>query len=157
MGKMARKIVKNADEIITELNKALADEWLAYMQYTFASKLVKSPPLIKLLNEVAKEELEHANELTERIIQLEGTPIVDPKKFFEQSNCGYEVPTEDMKKVLKDSIKGEGCAINIYNKIAQMSKETDPITQQLVLHIMVEEEEHEQKFQDILEWLDEVS
>jgi len=153
MGKVSRQIVENVDEIVEELNKALADEWLAYMQYMFASKIVKAPPAAKVLEEVAKEELEHADELTERIIQLGGNPIVDPKQFYEKTNCGYEVPTDNTGKVLEDGLKGEGCAIKVYVKIAEMTKSTDPLTYQLMLHIMEEEEEHEQKFEDLLEWL----
>jgi len=131
----------------------LADEWLAYMQYTFASKIVKAPEVPELLESVAKDELEHANELTERIILLGGTPIVDPKQFFEKSNCGYEVPDENVKKVLEASLKGEACAIAVYKKIMDMTKNSDPITYQLILHIMAEEEGHEQKFEDLKAWL----
>jgi bacterioferritin len=154
MGKKAREIVgEKADEIIGELNKALADEWLAYMQYLSAANLVNAPPVESRLKEVAAEELEHAGELSERIIQLGGTPIADPKKFFDETNCGYEVPSEDVKKVLKDAIKGEGCAIDVYHKIAKMTKDSDPLTYQLVLHIMEEEEDHEQEFENLLEYM----
>ena len=155
MGKTAKEIVGNADEIVGEMNKALADEWLAYMQYTFASKIVKAPVVIKELERIAKEELEHADELTERIIKLGGTPIVDPKQFYEKTNCGYEVPVEDAGKVVEAAIKGEGCAIKVYDKIAKMTKDSDPITYQLILHIMEEEEEHEQTFEDLRDWVKE--
>ncbi|MBU0591482.1 ferritin [Candidatus Micrarchaeota archaeon] len=153
MGKTAKQIVKNADKIIEELNRALADEWLAYIQYTLASKIVKAPVLPGELEIVAKDELEHANELVERIIQLGGNPIVDPKQFFEKTNCGYEVPVENAKKVLQAGLKGEACAIHIYKKIADMTKDSDPMTYRLILHIMAEEEGHEQKFEDIMAWL----
>ena len=153
MGKVAKQIVENADEVVEQLNKALADEWLAYMQYNFAANLVPVPAVEGALKEVAKEELEHAEELTERIIQLGGKPIADPKQFYEKTNCGYEVPDEDTAKTLKDAIKGEGCAIRVYEKIAKMTKDSDPITYQLMVHIMTEEEEHEQKFENLLDWL----
>lgn len=154
MGKTAREIVSNVDEVVAEMNKALADEWLAYMQYVFAANIVKAPMAIAELKDVAKEELEHAEELTERIIQLGGTPIADPKQFYEMTNCGYEVPSEDTKKVLKDAIKGEGCAINVYNKIAKLTHDSDPITYELILHIMKEEQEHEQRFEDLLDFVE---
>ncbi len=155
MGKTAKEIVKNADEVVEEMNKALADEWLAYMQYTFAASIIKAPVAAKELQDVAKEELEHAGELTGRIIQLGGKPLVDPKQFYDRTNCGYEVPTEDVEKVLKAALKGESCAIKVYDKIAQMTKDTDLLTYQLVLHIMEEEEEHEQRFEDLLDWVKE--
>lgn len=154
MGKTAKEIVENADEIVEELNKALADEWLAYMQYTFSAKMVKAPIAAKELGRIAKEELEHADELTDRIIQLGGAPIVDPKQFYEKTNCGYEVPSEDTKKALEAARKGESCAIKVYNKIMKMTKDSDPITYQLILHIMTEEEEHEQAYEDLLDWVE---
>ena len=154
MAKMARSIAgKDVDKVIEALNKALADEWLAYMQYWFAEKLVNERAVRKALDEVSKEELEHATELTERIVQLGGTPIANPKEFDSKSNCGYAAPSEDVQKVLNDSVKGEGCAINVYNSILKMTKDSDPVTYQVVLHILQEEEEHEQKFTDLLKWI----
>jgi len=157
MGSTAKEIVKlDVNEVVAELNKALADEWLAYMQYTNAAKIVNGkmfPTVTKELEDIAKEELEHAEELTERIIQLGGTPVVDPKKYYDLTNCGYEVPTEDIPKVLSDAIKGEGCAIKVYDKIASMTHDKDVVTYNLMLHIMEEEIDHEQRFEDIVDAL----
>lgn len=42
MGSFGRSIVKgNVEEIVTLLNKAYADEWLAHYQYFIGSKVVK--------------------------------------------------------------------------------------------------------------------
>ncbi len=157
MGKTAKEIAKvKVGELVEELNKALADEWLAYMQYVNAAKIVNGrmfPMVVKELEDIAKEEQEHADELTERIIQLGGKPLVDPKKYYEKTNCGYEVPTENIPKVLKDAIKGEGCAIKVYDKIAAITHDKDVVTYNLVLHIMAEEIDHEQRFENILEAL----
>lgn len=157
MGSTAKEIVKvDVDKLVEELNKALADEWLAYMQYRNAAKIVNGkmfPTVTKELEAIANEELEHADELTERIIQLGGKPVVDPKKYYDLTNCGYEVPGEDIPKVLKDAIKGEGCAIKVYDKIAGMTHEKDVVTYNLMIHIMEEEIEHEQRYEDILEAL----
>ncbi len=155
MGKTAKEIVgEKVGEIVGELNKALADEWLAYMQYISASRLVSAPQVIKEFEAIAKEELEHAEELTERIIQLGGTPIVDPKQFYEKTNCGYEVPTAHTMNTLNAALKGEECAIKVYDRIAKLTHDTDPITYQLVLHIMGEEIDHEQRFGNLKEWLE---
>ena len=155
MGKTAKEIAElDVEELLEELNKALSDEWLAYLQYLNASKIVKGRMFQNVVSEleaIAAEELEHAGELIGRIIQLGGTPVVDPKLYYEKTNCGYEVPTEDVVQVLKGAIKGEGCAIKVYNKIMKMTEGKDPVTYQLMLHIMQEEEDHEQRFEDILE------
>ncbi len=159
MGKTAQEIADlNVEELVTELNKALCDEWLAYLQYTNAAKIVKGrmfPKVVGELEAIAKEELEHADELIDRITKLGGKPIVDPKEYLEKTNCGYEIPTEEVPKVLKDAIKGEGCAIRVYNKIMKMTAGKDAVTYQLMLHIMEEEMDHEQRFEDILDSLGE--
>ncbi len=155
MGKKAKEIVgKDAERIISELNKALADEWLAYLQYWNSAKIIKgkmASVAAKELEAIANEELEHATELTERIIQLGGKPIVDPKEYYSKTNCGYEVPNENVKKALEAGIKGERCAIDVYKKIAEMVKGKDEITYQLMIHIMNEEIEHEQRFENLSE------
>jgi bacterioferritin len=157
MAKAAREIVEgDVNAIIEEMNKALADEWLAYIQYMGAAALVKMPKVADSIKDVAKEELEHAEELSGRIIKLGGEPIADPKEFLEKTNCGYEAPNDNTIKALEDAIKGEGCAIKVYNKIAKLTKDADAITYQLILHIMEEEQEHEQKFQDLLDWIREM-
>jgi bacterioferritin len=157
MGKKAREIIgKDVEGIISELNRALADEWLAYLQYLNSAKIIRgrmASVAAKELESIAKDELEHATELTERIIQLGGKPIVDPKEYYTKTNCGYEVPNEDVKKALNAGVKGERCAIDVYKKIAEMVKGKDEITYQLMIHIMNEEIEHEQRFENLLEEL----
>ena len=44
MGTKGRALVgKDVDKLIEMLNKALADEWLAYYQYWVGAKVVKGP------------------------------------------------------------------------------------------------------------------
>lgn len=85
MGTKGRAIVKmDVKEVVKLLNKALADEWLAVYQYWAGSKVAVGRMrgiIAKELEEHANEELEHANKLTERIIQLGGTPILHPKEW----------------------------------------------------------------------------
>ena len=44
MAEIGRSIVKmDVEELLNLLNKALADEWLAYYQYWIGAKVVKGP------------------------------------------------------------------------------------------------------------------
>lgn len=134
--------------IIELLNRAYADEWLAYYQYFIEAKVVRGimrDSAVKELEEHAKDELRHANMVADRIIQLGGTPILNPTEWFAQSNCGYIEPSNfDIVQILEDSIKGEQCAINVYTQLVDLSHETnDIVTHKIVTEILADEVEHE--------------
>ena len=157
MGTKGREIVgMDVSGLITMLNKALADEWLAYYQYWVGAKIVKGPmrpEVEKELEEHAEEEFKHAGMLADRIVQLGGTPILDPAEFGKHSNCGYDAPTDpNVVKILKQNIKGEQCAIEVYHSILEKVKlGNDPITFNTVRKIMEDEVEHEEDLQNLLE------
>ena len=155
MGTLGKKIVElNVDELVNMLNKAYADEWLAYYQYWVGAKVACGRMrgiIAEELEEHAQEELEHAAKLTERIITLGGTPLLKPEDLLKESNCGYDAPIDPQTKALvKQNIKGEQCAITTYKKILDFVKDKDPITYHLVLDILEDEVEHEEDLQSIL-------
>mgnify|MGYP006292754903 CR=1 FL=1 len=156
MGTRGREIVRmDVNELIQELNKALADEWLAYYQYWIGAKVAKGPmrgAVVAELTEHATEELQHAEMLVERILQLGGEPLLSPEDWYKVSNCGYEIPNDPhVKKLIKQNIKGEQCAIDVYQKLSSMLKDKDPITYQMVLEILEDEIEHEEDLEALEE------
>lgn len=156
MGTKGREIIgMDVNEIVKELNKALADEWLAYYQYWIGAKVAKGPmrgAVVAELEEHASEELEHAGMLVERMMQLGGTPILSPEEWYKVTNCGYDAPSDPkVKKLLKQNIKGEQCAIDVYQKLSKILKDKDPITYQMVLEILEDEVEHEEDLEALLE------
>lgn len=157
MGTTGNSIIKGVgvDSIISILNKAYADEWLAYYQYFVQSKVVKGimkDSVVAELVQHAADELRHANLVADRVIQLGGTPILNPQNWFDHSSCGYVPPTDfDVRKVLDDSIKGEQCAINIYSQIAELTRNKDIVTYDLVSQILADEVEHEEDLQGLYE------
>jgi len=95
MARRGNSIIKGLDinDIITGLNKAYADEWLAYYQYFIEGKVVKGimkDAAIAELEQHAADELRHANMVADRILQLGGTPLLNPKEWF-------TIPTVAMK------------------------------------------------------------
>ncbi|ABY92207.1 MAG: Ferritin, Dps family protein [Caldanaerobacter subterraneus] len=159
MGTKGREIVgKEVDKIIEFLNKALADEWLAYYQYWIGAKVVRGPmsgAVAAELSEHAGEELSHAEKLAERIIQLGGTPILKPEDWYKLTNCGYDTPDNpEVKVILEQNIKGEQCAIEVYNKMLSELKDVDPVTYHLILEILEDEIEHEEDLENLKEDMD---
>lgn len=156
MGTLARSLVgKDVDKLIELLNRALADEWLAYYQYWMGAKVAAGPmrgAVAAELEEHAAEELDHALMLVERILQLGGTPLLSPNDWFEMTNCGYEAPEDPYVEVLlEQNIAGEQCAIEVYQKMMDFTKDMDPVTYEMALQIMTDEIEHEEDLQALQE------
>jgi len=156
MGTKGRAIVgKEVDKLIEMLNQALADEWLAYYQYWVGAKVVKGPMREATAAELlqhATEELGHAELLSNRLIQLGGTPLLTPEDWYKMTNCGYESPADPYVEVLlEQNIKGEQCAIEVYQKLVNFTREIDPVTYEIVLSILTDEIEHEEDLQAIAE------
>lgn len=155
MGTKAREIVgMDVGKLIELLNKAFADEWLAYYQYWVGAKVVRGPMrgvVVAELEEHAQDELKHAGMLTERMIQLGGTPILKPQDWYKMTNCGYDAPEDSsVRAVLEQNIKGEQCAIEVYKHMLETTKDKDPITYNMILEILEDEVEHEEDLQTIL-------
>ncbi|NMC55356.1 MAG: ferritin [Chloroflexi bacterium] len=154
MGTKGRSIVgMDVDELLATLNRAFADEWLAYYQYWLGAKVVKGPMKDAVASELllhATEELSHADMLAARIIQLGGTPLITPEAWFKNTHCGYDAPTDAfVKEILAQNIKGEQCAIDVYQRVLEMVKDKDPVTYNIVLTILEQEVEHEEDLQSL--------
>jgi len=159
MGTKGRQIIgMDVNELLRLLNAAYASEWLAYYQYWLGAKVIKGPMKDAVAAELtlhATEELNHANLLATRIIQLGGTPITDPKGWFEASPCAYDAPEDPYVAVLLDqNIAGEQCAIDAYKHLMDVTKDKDMVTYNLALTILEQEIEHEEDLQSLKEDLD---
>ncbi len=149
MGQKGRSIVKmDVDELISILNRALSDEWLAYYQYWVGAKVVKGPMKDAVIAELtlhATEELSHAELISARIIQLGGIPVLSPAEWLKLTNCGYDVPSDPfVEEILNQNLKGEQCAIRVYSELLDTTRTADPVTYNIILTILSQEVEHEE-------------
>jgi bacterioferritin len=56
----------------------------------------------------AADELRHADMVSNRIIQLGGTPVTSPRKWFDLANCKYDEPSDPfVKNILEQNIGGD--------------------------------------------------
>ncbi len=82
MGKKFRETsAVDLKELIADLNRAYCDEWLAYYAYTYVSQVVSGKgyeDMEEFLEKIAKEELEHQEELSDMIQKLGGMPVANP-------------------------------------------------------------------------------
>ena len=157
MAKESVKILQgklDVKSLIEQLNAALSEEWLAYYQYWVGALVVEGSMRTGVQGEFeehAEEERQHAQLIADRIIELEGTPVLDPKQWFELARCKYDTPTQfDTVSLLNQNVASERCAILRYQEIAKFTEGKDYTTCDIAKHILAEEEDHEQDLQDYL-------
>lgn len=145
--------------LIGDMNAALSEEWLAFYQYWAGAQVVEGTMRSDVQRELEKHALEefgHAKLLADRIMQLEGVPVLDPAQWNLLARCKYEAPLDaDVINILRQNIRGERCAIIRYEEIATKTNNVDYTTCDMAKRIMADEEEHEQDLQDLLrdvEW-----
>lgn len=156
MGTKGRSIVGlDVEELVLTLNRALSDEWLAYYQYWLGAKVVKGPMKDAVAAELLQhslDELRHAEMLSLRIIELGGTPVLEPKQWYDLTNCGYDAPEDPVvREILAQNIKGEQCAIGVYDALMKLTEGKDQLTYNTALQILTDEVEHEEDLQALLE------
>lgn len=158
MGKHGIEILKvDVNQLIKMLNAALSEEWLAYYQYWIGARLMEGPMRSEIEPELlihANQELNHAVLVVDRIIQLGGTPVLNPSEWPKLSRCKYEEPNDPyVETILNQNLTGERCAIQRYIEIADFTNGKDHTTHQMATTILGEELEHEQ---DIEDWLKDI-
>jgi bacterioferritin len=98
-------------------------------QYWLGAKVAKVPmkeAVIAELLQHATDELRHADLVANRIIQLGGAPATRPKLWYDSTNCGYDAPENPyLIQLLEQNIKGEQCAIGVYNAMLAETREID--------------------------------
>lgn len=155
MGEMAQKIAGvNVKDLLEILNQAYAEEWLAYYQYWIGAEVAVGmlrPSVVHEFHEHAEQELKHASMLAERILQLGGTPLLNPDDWSKYAHCKYDAPQKpDTKTLVTQNLASERCAINRYQEICNMCFGKDHQTFHIARHILKEELEHEQEMEDFL-------
>ncbi|MDR0364326.1 MAG: ferritin [Bacteroidales bacterium] len=144
----------DVNKLIDMLNAALSEEWLAYYQYWIGAQLVEGPMRAEIeaeLMEHATEELQHADRVAKRIIELDGTPVLNPSEWTKLSRCKYEAPSDPyVETVLDQNIRGERCAIQRYQEIAAYTDGKDYVTHTMATEILADEVEHEKDLNDFV-------
>ena len=159
MGKEAVRITSvDIKQLTSMLNAALSEEWLAYYQYWIGARVMEGPMRSEIEPELlvhATEELNHAELLVNRIIQLGGEPVLNPSEWSKLARCKYDEPSDPyVEKILEQNLKGERCAIERYQEIANFTHGKDYATYQMAVSILNDELEHEH---DIEDWINDLN
>jgi len=96
------------------------------------------------------EELGHAQQFAARIKELYG--VVPGSKQFSAEQDYLQPPAEatDIPAVIKGVIEAEAGAIAFYNEIIDFASEHDPVTEDMVIAILRDEQGHMREFEGFL-------
>src|SRR5256714_7286472 len=140
-------------QIIEMLTKAYWMELETVMSYITNSTNpdgVRAQEIIESLQEDVQEELGHAQQFAARIKELYG---VVPGSMEFQPEQSYLQPPEhqtDIVHVIKGVIEAESGAIEHYNRIIEFCEGRDPVTQDMAVDILRDEEGHRRLFEGFL-------
>jgi bacterioferritin len=130
--------MKGNDKVITTLNELLADELTAISQYMVHSEMCNSwgyAKLHKAIEGQAMDEMHHAEWLIERILFLEGLPIVSKLNPMKIGSTPLDMVSNDQE--------AEAGAIRAYNVGIRLAREADDQgTADLLVKILKMEEAH---------------
>jgi bacterioferritin len=141
------------EEIVGLLRKAYWMEVETVMSYIANSVNpdgVRAQEIVESLEEDIQEELGHAQQFAARIKELYG---VVPGSMDFTAEQSYLQPPEhqtDIVHVVKGVIEAETGAIEHYNHIIEVTDGVDPVTNDMVIAILRDEEGHRRLFEGYL-------
>lgn len=142
----------NREEVVKLLNEALATELvcvLRYRRHHFMARGLEAKSIADEFLVHAQQELEHADRIAARIVQLGGEPDFAPDSLTARSHAEY-VPGTSLVDMIREDLIAERIAIDSYREMAQYVGEQDPTTRRMIEEILAVEEEHADELSDFL-------
>jgi bacterioferritin len=133
-----------ATQAIQLLNEALATELICVLRYKnhfYSAQGLAYEPIAEEFQEHAREEMEHADMIAERIHQLGGTPDMDPAKLLERGHSEYKTSTS-LIELIEQDLLAERIAIESYRELVRFFGMNDPTSRRLMEKVLAKEEEH---------------
>jgi bacterioferritin len=152
-GILADDNLQAREQIIELLKKAYWMEIETVMSY-IANSInpdgVRAQEIVESLQGDIQEELGHAQQFASRIKELYGVVPGSLEFAAEQSYLQPPEHQTDIVHVIKGVIEAETGAIEHYNRIISETDDIDPVTQDMVIAILRDEEGHRRLFEGYL-------
>lgn len=155
----------NSNDILAESNAARRAEIVEMLKHAYWMEIetvmsyiansvnpdgVKAQEVVQSLAADVQEELDHAQKYAQRIKDLYGT--VPGSLEFSASQTKLQPPADglDIVHVIRGVIAAERGAIDYYNQIIAATDGIDPVTQDMVIAILADEQTHLRTFEGFL-------
>ncbi|MBP1986844.1 ferritin-like domain-containing protein [Halolamina salifodinae] len=140
----------SSEKVIDLLRKAYGDEMETVMNYqTNAIVLdgVRAEEIKESLNTDIQEELGHAEQLGNRLKQLDARPPSSAEFVARQDSLQPPEDSTDVLSVIRGVLDAEEDAIDTYRALIDAAEAADdPVTEDLAVTILAEEEAHRTEF-----------
>jgi bacterioferritin len=139
-----------SEEVTRLLRKAYGDEIETVMNYLTNSIVldgVRAEEIKESLNADIQEELDHARMLGERLKQLDERPPASADFEARQHSLQPPERSTDVPAVIEGVLEAEEDAIRTYRDLIAAAEEADdPVTEDLAVTILADEEAHRTEF-----------
>ncbi len=143
----------NREQVLKMLNEALATEivcTLRYKRHYFMCRGVHAEAVAAEFLEHAQQEMEHADQIAARIVQLGGEPDFSPDTLTARSHAEY-VPGKTLIDMIKEDLIAERIAIDSYKEMIDAIGDNDTTTRRMLESILAVEEEHADDLSGLLD------
>ena len=152
-GIISEEMASKREEIVELLKQAYFAELETVINYVTNSTNpdgVRAQEIKEALEEDIQEELQHAQQFAARIKELYG--VVPGSTDFKAEQTLLQPPEEqtDVVHVIKGVIDAETKAIELYQQVVDTTEEDDPVTQDMVITILRDEQGHRRLFEGFL-------
>ena len=152
-GILADEQREKREEIIELLKRAYwmeVETVTSYIANSINPDGVRAQEITESLNQDIQEELAHAQQFASRIKELYG--VVPGSMEFTPEQSYLQPPSQqtDIVHVIKGVIEAETGAIEHYNRIIEATEGVDPVTNDMVIAILRDEEGHRRLFEGFL-------
>lgn len=144
---------ENRDQIVELLKQAYFGELETVINYVTNSTNpdgLRAMEVKESLKEDVEEELGHAQQFAVRIKELYGVVPSSVDFVAQQQTLAPPADQTDLAHVIKGVIEAETSAIELYNHIIEVTDGVDPVTNDMVITILRDEEGHRRLFEGFL-------
>jgi bacterioferritin len=154
-GAVTENYKADRETVLRVLNEALATELvcvLRYKRHYYMASGIHAQAVREEFLEHANEEQQHADQIAERITQLDGEPNFSPAGLVDRSHSQY-VEGTDIMDMIREDLVAERIAIETYAEIIRYLGDKDPTSRRVMEEILAKEEEHAEDLKTLIESL----
>jgi bacterioferritin len=144
------------ETVVKILNEALATEIvcvLRYKRHYYMATGIHAQAVAAEFLQHANEEQAHADQISARIVQLQGEPNLNPEGLLSRSHSEY-VEGTTLVDMIKEDLVAERIAIDSYAEMVRYIGDGDSTTRRMLEGILAMEEEHADDLANLLATLD---